>query len=317
MARKTTNCQNEDAEMVLDFYKKVQQILQEEKRLILMVVIANEGSSPGRKGFKMLVSKQQMFGTIGGGIMEHKLVEYAETLLDNPTFKPFIKHQIHDKSATKDQSGMICSGQQTIAFYDVDSNYFSLMSAILSDEIITIHYSNQGIKTENYENYEWLYTETNGLIQKAYIIGGGHVGLALSEVLSKLDFEIHLLDHRENLNTMTTNHFVHSKEVVEFETIENQIPEGDNIYVIIMSFGYRTDDVIIRRLIDKNFKFIGMLGSKTKINTLFKNLEEDGFDKTQIAKVHAPIGIDIKSETTYEIAISVAAQLIKVKNHVR
>ena len=300
--------------MILDFYKKVQQILQEEKRLILMVVIANEGSSPGRKGFKMLVSKQQMYGTIGGGIMEHKLVEYAETLLDNPTFEPFIKHQIHDKSATKDQSGMICSGQQTIAFYDINSSYISLTDEILSDEIITIHYSNQGIKTVRPENNKWLYTETNGLIQKAYIIGGGHVGLALSEVLSKLDFEIHLLDHRENLNTMTANHFVHFKEVVEFESIENHIPDGDNIYVIIMSFGYRTDDIIIRRLINRNFRFIGMLGSKAKIATLFENLEIDGFDKAQIDKIQAPIGIDIKSETAFEIAISVAAQMIKVKN---
>ena len=300
--------------MILDFYKKVQQILKEEKRLILMVVIANEGSSPGRKGFKMLVSKQQMYGTIGGGIMEHKLVEYAENLLDKPHFEPFIKHQIHDKSAPKDQSGMICSGQQTIAFYDVDSSYFSLTEDVLSDEVITIHYSNHGIKTHGLENYEWLYTETNGLVQKAYILGGGHVGLALSEILSKLDFEIHLLDHRENLNTMLSNNFAQSKEVVAFESIENHIPEGDNIYVIIMSFGYRTDDVIIRRLLDKNFKYIGMLGSSAKIDTLFKNLEADGFDKAQITKIHAPIGIDIKSETTYEIAISVAAQLIKVKN---
>jgi xanthine dehydrogenase accessory factor len=303
--------------MVLDFYKKVQQILQEEKQLILMVVIGNEGSSPGRKGFKMLVSKQQMHGTIGGGIMEHKLVEFAESLLDKAHFEPFIKHQIHDKSAPKDQSGMICSGQQTIAFYDIDSSYFSLTEEILSDEIITIYYSNKGIKTSQPDNSEWLYTETNGLIQKAYIIGGGHVGLALSEVLSKLDFEIHLLDHRENLNTMEANHFVKSKEVIEFETIENYIPEGDNIYVIIMSFGYRTDDIIIRRLLDKNFKYIGMLGSAAKIATLFKNLEADGLDKARISKVHAPIGIDIKSETTYEIAISVAAQLIKVKNQVQ
>ena len=303
--------------MILDFYKKIQQILQEEKRLILMVVIANEGSSPGRKGFKMLVSKQQMYGTIGGGIMEHKLVEYAESLLEKPHFEPFIKNQIHDKSAPKDQSGMICSGQQTIAFYDMDSSYFSLTEEILSDEIVTIHYSNHGIKTTEPESSEWLFSETNSLVQKVYVIGGGHVGLALSEVLSKLDFEIHLLDHRENLNTMEANHFVKSKEVIEFESIENHIPEGDNIYVIIMSFGYRTDDIIIRRLLDKNFKYIGMLGSSAKIDTLFKNLKSDGFDKTQIGKVHAPIGIDIKSETTYEIAISVAAQLIKVKNQVQ
>jgi len=300
--------------MVLDFFKKVQQILQEEKRLILLVVIANEGSSPGRKGFKMIVSKQQMYGTIGGGIMEHKLVEYAEKLLQKPRFEPFIKHQIHDKSAPKDQSGMICSGQQTIAFYDIDSSYFSLTEEILSDEVIALYYSNHGIEIDAPKNYKWLYSESNSFAQKAYIIGGGHVGLALSEVLSKLNFEIHLLDHRENLNTMTANHFVQSKEVVEFESIENHIPEGDNIYVIIMSFGYRTDDIIIRRLLDKKFKYIGMLGSATKINTLFKNLLLDGFDESQINKVQAPIGINIKSETTYEIAISIAAQLINVKN---
>ena len=297
--------------MVLDFFKKVQQILQEEKRLILLVVIANEGSSPGRKGFKMIVSRQQMYGTIGGGIMEHKLVEYAEKLLQKPRFEPFIKHQIHDKSAPKDQSGMICSGQQTIAFYDIDSSYFSLTEEILSDEVIALYYSNHGIEIDAPKNYKWLYSESNSFAQKAYIIGGGHVGLALSEVLSKLNFEIHLLDHRENLNTMTANHFVQSKEVVEFESIENHIPEGDNIYVIIMSFGYRTDDIIIRRLLDKKFKYIGMLG---KINTLFKNLISDGFDESQIKKVQAPVGINIKSETTYEIAISIAAQLINVKN---
>ena len=300
--------------MVLDFFKKVQQILQEEKRLILLVVIANEGSSPGRKGFKMIVSKQQMYGTVGGGIMEHKLVEYAEKLLEKPRFEPFIKHQIHDKSAPKDQSGMICSGQQTIAFYDIDSSYFSLTEEILSDEVIALYYSNHGIEIDAPKNYKWLYSESNSFAQKAYIIGGGHVGLALSEVLSKLNFEIHLLDHRENLNTMTANHFVQSKEVVEFESIENHIPEGDNIYVIIMSFGYRTDDIIIRRLLDKKFKYIGMLGSATKINTLFKNLISDGFDESQIKKVQAPVGINIKSETTYEIAISIAAQLINVKN---
>lgn len=300
--------------MVLDFFKKVQQILQEEKRLILLVVIANEGSSPGRKGFKMIVSKQQMYGTVGGGIMEHKLVEYAENLLEKPRFEPFIKHQIHDKSAPKDQSGMICSGQQTIAFYDIDLSYFSLTEEILSDEVITLYYSNHGIEIDEPKNYKWLYSESNSLPQKAYIIGGGHVGLALSEVLSKLNFEIHLLDHRENLNTMTANHFVQSKAVVEFESIENHIQEGENIYVIIMSFGYRTDDIIIRRLLDKKFKYIGMLGSATKINTLFKNLLLDGFDESQINKVQAPIGINIKSETTYEIAISIAAQLINVKN---
>lgn len=281
-----------------------------------MIVIANEGSSPGRKDFKMAVAKNGMFGTIGGGIMEHKLVEYAQSLINKPSFEPFIKHQIHDKSALKDQSGMICSGQQTIAFYDIKADFLPLINQILTEENFQITYNNHGINILS-ENPEWSFTETNSLPQKVYIIGGGHVGLALSEVLSRMDFEIHILDHRENLNTMEANYFVTTKQIIDFEEIGNYIPEGNDVYVVIMSFGYRTDDIIIRRLINKNFKYIGMLGSKEKIATLFQNMIVDGFDKDTIAKVYAPIGIDIKSETTQEIAISVAAQLIRVKNQNR
>lgn len=302
--------------MVLDFYRKMQEVLQLEKRCVLMVVIDNEGSSPGRKGFKMLVSKQQMYGTIGGGIMEHKLVEYCRSLIDQQAFIPFSKHQVHDKTAPTDQSGMICSGHQTVAFYDINEDYFPLIREILSSKTCDIVYTDQDIHTSFQESasYNWHYIESTTLVQKVYIIGGGHVGLALSEVLSRLDFEIHIIDHRENLHTMLLNNFAHSRQTVEFEDIEKYIPEGDAIYVVIMSFGYRTDEIIIRRLLDKQFKYIGIMGSKEKIATLYQNLIADGFDQNQWAKVHAPIGIDIKSETTQEIAISVAAQLISIKN---
>lgn len=301
--------------MVLDFYSKVKALLQTDKRGVLMVVIANEGSSPGRKGFKMLVTRKQMYGTIGGGIMEHKLVEYARSLLEKSTFNPFIKHQIHDKSAPSDQSGMICSGRQTIAFYNLNVENLTWIDLILNSEDGEIFYSENGVhlNATNTVN-EWEFIEAISLPNQVYIIGGGHVGLALSEVLSKLDFEIHLLDHRENLNTMEANSFVQSKQIVEFETIEQHIPENENTYVVIMSFGYRTDDIIIRRLLGRKYKFIGMLGSQEKMNTLYKNLLADGFSQAQLDQVHAPIGLDIKSETAAEIAISVAAQLIQIKN---
>ena len=301
--------------MVLDFYKSVHKLLEIEPNAILMVVIANEGSSPGRKGFKIFVTQNQMHGTIGGGIMEHKLVEYARSLLDNTTFAPFIKHQIHDKSAPTDQSGMICSGRQTIAFYAMNSESLPLINLILNSDNTSISYSEKGIHlNEILSSSDWQFIEPISLPNQVYVIGGGHVGLALSEVLSRLDFEIHLLDHRENLNTMEANSFVQSKQIVEFETVEEHIPEGENTYVVIMSFGYRTDDIIIRRLLDKKFKFIGMLGSQEKIKTLYKSLLADGFTQKQLDQIHAPIGLDIKSETAAEIAISVAAQLIQIKN---
>jgi xanthine dehydrogenase accessory factor len=303
--------------MILEFYSQLYKLLQAEKRLILMVVVANEGSSPGRRGFKMVISNNEMFGTIGGGIMEIKLVEYARSLLAKDTFNPFIKHQIHDKSAPVDQSGMICSGRQTVAFYDINAQSEAVINDILNGADI-IHYLDSGISVNPQSNAsEWSYSEPVSLPNNVYIIGGGHVGLALSEVLSRLDFEIHILDHRENLNTMNANTFAHHRQVVAFEEIENYVPEGYNTYVVIMSVGYRTDEIIISRLLKRQFQYIGLMGSKEKIATLKQHLLSKGFSEGDLSKVYMPIGIDIKSETTQEIAISVAAQLIAVKNRTK
>ena len=82
--------------------------------VILLCVLESKGSSPGRQGFKMAVTTDDMVGSIGGGIMEHKFVELAKEKLKIHSAEPVIKKQIHSKSAQRDQSGMICSGEQTI-----------------------------------------------------------------------------------------------------------------------------------------------------------------------------------------------------------
>ncbi|MBS7786964.1 XdhC family protein [Flavobacterium sp. CYK-55] len=292
----------------------VHHLLQQKKRCVLMVVTDHEGSSPGRKGFKMVVTAEALLGTIGGGIMEHKLVEYARSLLLGEAFTPFIKLQIHDKSVAQNQSGMICSGRQTIAFFDIPSAYKSLFERLVMEANSTLYFSSEGISLQKPASALWLYSEKLQKQAQVYIIGGGHVGLALSEVLSRLDFEIHILDHRENLNTMQANAFAHHKATVEFEHIEQYIPEGDAVYVVIMSFGYRTDGVIIRRLLGRSYQYLGMMGSREKIETLKNDLLAEGFTHQQWVQLRAPIGVDIKSETAPEIAISVAAELIAVKN---
>src|SRR5262245_28376482 len=86
---------------------------------MLLYVLESKGSSPGRQGFFMAVNSQgRMDGSIGGGIMEHKFVELArERLLNQSNDLAAIKKQVHDKTVAKDQSGMICSGEQTIFLY--------------------------------------------------------------------------------------------------------------------------------------------------------------------------------------------------------
>src|ERR1043165_6489121 len=88
--------------------------------VMLLYVLESKGSSPGRQGFFMAVNaKEGMEGSIGGGIMEHKFVEMAKERLRVGSQESGVRKQIHDKSAAKNQSGMICSGEQTILLYPI------------------------------------------------------------------------------------------------------------------------------------------------------------------------------------------------------
>src|SRR5690349_20881014 len=100
----------------LKLWKFILEKLEHRQQVMLMCVVESTGSSPGRKGFKMAVAPDEMCGSIGGGIMEHKFVEMARNrLLLNDD--PLLKKQFHRKSEAQNQSGMICSGEQTVLMY--------------------------------------------------------------------------------------------------------------------------------------------------------------------------------------------------------
>jgi len=73
---------------------------------------------------------------------------------------------------------------------------------------------------------------------------------------------------------------------------------------------------VIRKLFDKDFKYFGVLGSKAKMKTLLRNLEKEGFALEKLKKIRAPVGLPIGSRTPEEIAVSIAAEIIAVKNAV-
>jgi len=310
--------------MVLNFYRKVLQTLLSDRAAVIMVVISSSGSSPGRQGFLMMVTRESMSGTIGGGMMEHKLVELSKDLLNSGRFEPFIKKQVHMSEAARDKSGMICSGEQVISFYYVDKSDISIIEEIVSNPEACISYTEEGICSSNkitalpevqlIDGSKWTFVQSKKHEANVYIFGGGHVGLALCEILSKLDFEIHLFDNRPGLNTMEINRYANSKQVIKYEESSRYVPEGQQNFIVIMSFGYRTDEIILKSIYGRKFKYIGMMGSEEKIRKMKESLMKEGYSQKYFDSIHAPIGIDIKSETAHEIAVSVAAQLIAAKN---
>jgi xanthine dehydrogenase accessory factor len=301
--------------------------------VVLLQVVESIGSSPGRMGFRMAVAfdaksgKSSLEGSIGGGIMEQKLVALAVARLREGRSEGLLKRQIHRKNAPQDQSGMICSGEQTVLFYTLKADDLPIIEQILADLSVytegSLFLSKDGIKyvsgDSNSDVKHWkqgVYVEKLGFQNHLYIVGGGHCSLALSHQMRLLkSFKIHLFDDRTDLNTFENNEFAHEKKVVDYAEIPDLIPEGDNIYVVLMTVGYRSDEQILRSLSAKNVKYLGMLGSRAKVETMLENLKNDGFSADFLQKIHAPIGLDIKSQTPEEIAVSIAAEIIKIKNN--
>ncbi len=305
--------------------------LRQHVEVILLYVLESKGSSPGRQGFFMAVNEQgEMSGSIGGGMMEHKFVELAKAKLQQDIKERSLHQQFHDKVASKNQSGMICSGEQTIFIYTLqhkDAGHIgAIISALQKHENGSLQLSYDGIlfstavAAVNYAyvikgERDFLFQEKIGYHNQLYIIGGGHCSLAFSQLMSTMDFYIHLFDEREELNTIIENNFVHEKQTVDgYEILAELIPSGKNNYVVIMTFGYRTDETALKALLNKEVAYLGLLGSKKKIEKMFADLLQEGISQEKLSKIHAPIGMPVKSQTPEEIAVSIAAEIIKVKN---
>jgi xanthine dehydrogenase accessory factor len=328
----------------LSVWKLIAESLHQQIPVMLLYVLESSGSSPGRQGFFMAVNAKsesdsyRMAGSIGGGIMEHKFVEMAMEQLrvkssDTIAIEssvPELRKQIHDKSAAKNQSGMICSGEQTILLYHVQKEdqdrIEQIISSLEQNKNGTLKLSPAGIEfsssipRENFEfsmrsEQDWEYTEKTGYKNHLFIIGGGHCALAFSNLMSEMDFYIRVYDERKNLKTMVENESAHEKHLIkDYSELNNRIDAGNSHYVVIMTFGYRTDDAALRAIIDKEFKYLGLLGSKSKIEKMFDDYRSEGFEEKLLQRVHSPIGVTIKSQTPEEIAVSIAAEIIKIKN---
>ncbi|WP_298313189.1 XdhC family protein [uncultured Aquimarina sp.] len=313
----------------MEFWQHLLSKLQDTQNVYLLTVIENIGSSPGRRGFKMLVAEDGfIFGSIGGGVMEFSLVEEAKKLLQTGDLKIFLKKQVH-QGHKQNGSGMICSGEQTVVFHPLNIAHVPVIEAILDclrnngkgTFVVTptsINFSKDQL-TNAFEyqiasSLDWFFKEHIGYRSTLYIVGGGHVSVAVSELFVTLGFYVVVFDNREQLNTIELNTSAHQKLILDFNEIANYIPESPDNYVAIMTNRYTDDKLVLSKLIRKSFAYIGVLGSTAKLKTMWEVLQKEGITISQLNEIHAPIGLAIKSQTPNEIAVSIAAQVIKIKN---
>ncbi|RZL02321.1 MAG: XdhC/CoxI family protein [Hymenobacter sp.] len=292
----------------------------------LLCVVRSAGSSPGRQGFKMAVTAAAVAGSIGGGIMEHKWVELARQRLREGNYTPLLRPQIHRREAPADRSGMMCAGEQEVLLWSLETSDLPVVEAIemalqqLSGGVWEVSEA-AGLRLASevppsFYDYQpgpaWHYREQLGFRDQLTIVGGGHVSLALAQVVSNLGFEITVLDDRADLPTLDANRFAHYKQRIDYETLN--VPPGPRRYVVVMTVGYRTDAVALRRLLGHQYRYLGVMGSATKVAELRRTLQAEGVAAADLAQLRGPIGVPINSRLPEEIAVSIAAELIAARN---
>jgi xanthine dehydrogenase accessory factor len=157
----------------------------------------------------------------------------------------------------------------------------------------------------------FLIIEPMNQFPELFIFGAGHIGAQLCHILKDTPFEITLLDTRtdwdKNLNLDKNVTFSN----IDFDLYKSQINWGENCYVVIMTHDHKLDFEITALALSEKTKYIGLIGSKTKKNKFHLKLIKDLGFKKGISQVHCPIGLPIGGNSPKEIAISVAAELLK------
>ena len=248
---------------------------------VLVSVVAAQGSVPREVGAWMAVFAQHQVGTIGGGQLEWQATALARQALQGDASLP-----LRQRMALGPSLGQCCGGAVELNFEAVAAHDLPLLRSRLEPQL-----------------------------QPVALFGGGHVGRALVEVLSRLPFALRWVDSRDEVFPADLPEQVvceHSDPVQA--AVADLAPHSQ---VLIMSFSHAQDlDVVaacLQRLrVRDDLPFIGLIGSATKWATFQRRLQEKGFADEEIQRITCPLGVPgISGKQPEVIAVSVAAQLLE------
>jgi xanthine dehydrogenase accessory factor len=149
---------------------------------------------------------------------------------------------------------------------------------------------------------------------RLYIFGAGHIGKRLARYAADFMFETYLIDWRGDLFE-PSGHSAYKQICLPYLEAVEKISFDADSYIVIVTPNHQLDEEILAALGKKNVAYIGLIGSKRKISTLTERFQHDQIlTKDELERVDMPIGIKFNAITPAEIAISILAKLIDVKN---
>lgn len=283
------------------------------RKVALCVIVATKGSTPQPAGVMVCVDEAaRMTGTLGGGCIEADVRRKAHQLLADGHC------EVVDFTLDGDfgyDDGMICGGRIDVAICPLGSEddrtpIREVVGHLLAGRTATLPVC---IKIGDEPVMYRIHLEAE---PQLIIAGAGHISRVLARIMVPLGFGVHVVDDRAeyaNAKRFPPPVLCH---VGDIAAALSDFEVGARTYVVIVTRGHRHDEAALEAILGEPARYIGMIGSRRKIKVVFDDLRHRGATEERIARVHAPIGLEIGAVTTEEIAVSIAAQLVSVRREV-
>ncbi|HVN24187.1 MAG TPA: XdhC/CoxI family protein [Syntrophorhabdales bacterium] len=329
----------------MDLYSIIDEYLERGSGGALATIVKKLGAAPREEGAKMFVgSDGKFYGTVGGGCTEAEVWQEARKVIKTGAAK-LLHYTMDGKQLEED--GMICGGNVDIFVEPVADKYRTLYRAIPQLErqgvgalLITRFSEREFSKSliredgvvlgdapgeeartdfQQYLREKKPVVSGNTVVEPLqtspvlYVFGAGHVSQYVSRVATMVDFNVTVIDDREEF--ANTGRFPEAERVIadDFLHVFDQLSFHGNEYVVILTRGHKHDALVLEQVMRRPTRYVGMIGSKRKTRMVMDYMKQRGFDEKALGSVYAPIGISINSETPQEIAVSIVAELIKVR----
>jgi len=304
------------------------------KDLALATVVSSSGSTPQKPGCSALFGAGGLLsGTIGGGVIENKIALIVSQTNKSGYFSFSLDSDIHHTDEA------VCGGRMDVL---IDSEPMShrpvwkqisgslqngipgtLVTTVLKGSNDSVTISRQWYPGKPVDSGFSMTGEKGTLIfneplfppSRLVIVGAGHIGKALAHLGNLLEFEITVIDNRPEYankeNIPDADHVIADDVANAMEQLEKRA----DTYIVIVTHGHKNDAEALRHCVGSGAAYIGMIGSRRKIALMRDQFVQQNWTTAkQWDKIHAPVGLNIGSQSVQEIAVSIAAELVLVRN---
>ncbi len=274
--------------------------------VVLVSVIETYGSTPRLRGSKMLITANEIFFSIGGGLAEASVIGRARDMLQQQISQAELQIDLRGGEKTHG----VCGGLMQISLQLWQGESMQIRAQAIADRLAS------GFAAQLSADELGLCAKPETLMPnvRLLIIGGGHCGAALLQFAQSLDFDLHAFDTRlqceidsPNLASANVTRWVGNESVLRFALQTERL-----IFVVLLNRDFHADLAALKIICENPPSFIGMMGSRKRIKEVFEAMPEQAETMQQI---RAPIGLEIDAQTPAEIAISILAELIAWRAH--